>query len=62
MNYALRCSKHNKQCSPIYWRPQGKSFIRLPDFLYCPGNDNNPHLCKEAGSNYMRYTVPLDKI
>jgi len=52
MTYAPYCRTHHCRCTPVYWRPEGKSFIRIQGIVYCPGDNNNPHFSREVRNNY----------
>ena len=60
MTYLAYCLMHSIPCSPLYWRPDGKTFRRVYGFLYCPGKDNDPHLCREVFDRWQSKGEPLD--
>lgn len=61
MSYAIPCFRHRLPVSPLYWRPEGKTFRRCPRLLYCPGTANDPHILREIGWNEAEDYHELDK-
>lgn len=68
MTYSVRCQKHHVTCSPVYWRPEGKTFKRIYPLLWCHGAGEGGHLCvPERGFGYLaeeyltsRFSVGVD--
>lgn len=60
MSYNCYCQQHHKVCSPVYWRPEGRTFKRVVHLLYCPGSDNDPHLLTDDWSGRTYHLLSLD--
>ncbi|MBA7615168.1 hypothetical protein ES703_22445 [subsurface metagenome] len=62
MTYSAYCREHNQTCSPLYWRPEGRTFKRVWGLVYCPGDGTNGHILKETYYKGWPSTERLDKV
>lgn len=54
-----RCPHHSCDVKPIYYRPEGKSFIRVPGYLLCIQPAGTPHFMKEPKFKWSSFAEDI---
>ncbi len=57
--HIFRCPHHGCDVKPIYYRPEGKSFIRVPGYLLCIHSSSIPHFMKEPENRWNSFAEDI---
>jgi len=54
-----RCPHHSADVKPIYYRPDSKSFIRVPGYLVCIQPSGIVHFMKEPKNRWNSFAEDI---